>query len=91
MPDPNAEQWEEVHPRGGKSLDVRVVAHTTIYHEASNSLIVRILLILDIDCIEYIDYGLFSTGLWRRRCECGTLFKIIRSNVCVSFGRFALD
>lgn len=34
------EQWEEVHPRGGKSLDVRAVAHTTVYHRASNSLIV---------------------------------------------------
>lgn len=34
------EQWEEIHPRGGKSLDVRTVAHTTIYHKPSNSLIV---------------------------------------------------
>lgn len=40
MSDPNADQWEEIHARGGKSLDVRVVAHTTIYHEATNSLIV---------------------------------------------------
>ena len=68
MPDPNAEQWEEVHPRGGKSLDVRVVAHTTIYHEASNSLIVSTLLIgywkYYIDCIESFNHGLFSTGLW---------------------------
>uniref|UniRef100_A0A1B0CSP3 Multiple epidermal growth factor-like protein 8 n=2 Tax=Lutzomyia longipalpis TaxID=7200 RepID=A0A1B0CSP3_LUTLO len=34
------EQWEEVTPRGGKVLDVRVVAHTTVYHKSSNSLIV---------------------------------------------------
>ena len=34
------EQWEEVHPRGGKALDVRVVAHTTVFHKSSNSLIV---------------------------------------------------
>lgn len=40
MDDPNEDQWEQIHVRGGKSLDVRVVAHTTIYHEATNSLIV---------------------------------------------------
>lgn len=40
MPEPNEDQWQEVHIRGGKSLDVRVVAHTTIYHQPSNSLIV---------------------------------------------------
>ncbi|KAE8741134.1 hypothetical protein FOCC_FOCC013392 [Frankliniella occidentalis] len=34
------EQWETVHPRGGKELDVRVVAHSTVYHPASNSLLV---------------------------------------------------
>lgn len=40
MNDPAAEQWEELHPRGGKQLDVRVVAHTTVHHRPSNSLIV---------------------------------------------------
>lgn len=34
------DQWEEIKPRGGKSLDVRTVAHTTIYHKPSHSLIV---------------------------------------------------
>lgn len=34
------EQWHEVNPRGGKALDVRVVAHTTVFHRPSNSLIV---------------------------------------------------
>lgn len=34
------EQWVEVKPRGGKELDVRVVAHSTVYHAASNSLLV---------------------------------------------------
>lgn len=34
------EQWEEIIPRGGKTLDIRVVAHSTVYHEDSNSLIV---------------------------------------------------
>lgn len=34
------EQWQEVIPRGGKVLDVRVVAHTTVYHKSSDSLIV---------------------------------------------------
>lgn len=33
-------QWEEVHARGGKSFDYRVVAHTTNFHKESNSLIV---------------------------------------------------
>jgi multipile epidermal growth factor-like domains protein 8 len=36
----SAEQWEEVKVRGGKSLDVRIVSHTTNYHQPSNSLIV---------------------------------------------------
>ncbi|XP_030761458.1 multiple epidermal growth factor-like domains protein 8 isoform X2 [Sitophilus oryzae] len=34
------EQWAEVHARGGKPLDIRVVAHTTVHHRATNSLIV---------------------------------------------------
>lgn len=34
------EQWMEVKCRGGKSLDVRVVAHTTVYYEPINSLLV---------------------------------------------------
>ncbi|XP_058056317.1 multiple epidermal growth factor-like domains protein 8 [Anopheles bellator] len=34
------DQWEEVIPRGGKSLDVRMVAHTTVYQRSTNSLIV---------------------------------------------------
>ncbi|XP_023245420.1 multiple epidermal growth factor-like domains protein 8 [Copidosoma floridanum] len=35
-----AEQWQEVRPRGGKELDVRVVAHCAVYHRATNSLLV---------------------------------------------------
>lgn len=34
------ESWEYVQPRGGKELDVRVVAHSTVYHKQSNSLLV---------------------------------------------------
>jgi hypothetical protein len=34
------ERWSEVHPRGGKELDVRVVAHSTVYHARTNSLLV---------------------------------------------------
>lgn len=34
------EEWHAVIPRGGKTLDVRVVAHTTSYHRGTNSLIV---------------------------------------------------
>lgn len=42
LADPTAttERWKEVHPRGGKQLDVRVVAHSTVYHRATNSLLV---------------------------------------------------
>lgn len=38
-PDGN-DKWVEVRPRGGKELDVRVVAHSTVYHAATNSLLV---------------------------------------------------
>lgn len=34
------ESWQEIKPRGGKQLDVRVVAHTTTYHPHTNSLII---------------------------------------------------
>jgi multipile epidermal growth factor-like domains protein 8 len=34
------EQWEEVFARGGKTMDYRIVAHTTNFHKVSNSLIV---------------------------------------------------
>lgn len=40
MDNPENDQWEEVHARGGKTLDVRLVAHTTIYHKMENSLII---------------------------------------------------
>ena len=35
-----AENWELVVPRGSKQLDVRVVAHSTVYDPRSRSLIV---------------------------------------------------
>lgn len=34
------EIWQEIKPRGGKQLDVRVVAHTTVFHARTRSLIV---------------------------------------------------
>nr|XP_023015346.1 multiple epidermal growth factor-like domains protein 8 [Leptinotarsa decemlineata] len=34
------ENWEEIKPRGGKQLDIRVVAHSTVFHPSTNSLIV---------------------------------------------------
>lgn len=37
---PEDEQWSEIHARGGKELDVRMVAHTTVYHSHTNSLLV---------------------------------------------------
>ncbi|KYM76277.1 Multiple epidermal growth factor-like domains protein 8 [Atta colombica] len=42
LSDPTAinERWIEVRPRGGKELDVRVVAHSSVYHRATNSLLV---------------------------------------------------
>ncbi|EDW76175.2 uncharacterized protein Dwil_GK15317 [Drosophila willistoni] len=33
-------QWELVQPRGGKTLDVRLAAHSTVYYKGTNSLIV---------------------------------------------------
>ncbi|KAH8377850.1 hypothetical protein KR093_007479 [Drosophila rubida] len=33
-------QWQLVQPRGGKTLDVRLAAHSTVYYSATNSLIV---------------------------------------------------
>lgn len=36
----NTESWEKVHVRGGKELDVRVVAHTAVYHAHANSILV---------------------------------------------------
>lgn len=35
-----SEEWREIYPRGGKELDVRVVAHSTVYHNRTNSLFV---------------------------------------------------
>ncbi|KAK9888746.1 hypothetical protein WA026_000973 [Henosepilachna vigintioctopunctata] len=35
-----SEEWVEIKARGGKELDVRVVAHTTNYYSNTNSLIV---------------------------------------------------
>lgn len=40
LTDPNTESWEIVQVRGGKELDVRVVAHTAVYHLYSNSILV---------------------------------------------------
>lgn len=37
---PSTESWEEVRVRGGKELDVRVVAHSAVYHSFSHSIIV---------------------------------------------------
>lgn len=34
------EQWQEIKARGGKELDIRVVAHSTVYHHLTNSLLV---------------------------------------------------
>lgn len=34
------ENWQLIKPRGGKQLDVRVVAHTAVYHARTRSLIV---------------------------------------------------
>ncbi|PSN57394.1 Multiple epidermal growth factor-like domains protein 8 [Blattella germanica] len=38
--DVHEERWIEVLPRGGKELDMRVVAHSTVYHAKTNSLLV---------------------------------------------------
>ncbi|XP_055375614.1 multiple epidermal growth factor-like domains protein 8 isoform X2 [Condylostylus longicornis] len=36
----NEEQWQEVYARGGKTLDLRLVAHTTVYYQYTHSLII---------------------------------------------------
>lgn len=38
--DVKTESWEKVQARGGKELDVRVVAHTAVYHSHSNSILI---------------------------------------------------
>lgn len=40
LSEPYEESWEKVQVRGGKELDVRVVAHTSVYHSYSNSILV---------------------------------------------------
>lgn len=40
LDDVNTETWERIQVRGGKELDVRVVAHTAVYHTHSNSILV---------------------------------------------------
>ncbi|XP_017786408.1 PREDICTED: multiple epidermal growth factor-like domains protein 8 isoform X2 [Nicrophorus vespilloides] len=40
LEDDLSENWIEVKSRGGKELDVRVVAHSTVYHSVTNSLLV---------------------------------------------------
>ncbi|XP_050362348.1 multiple epidermal growth factor-like domains protein 8 [Nymphalis io] len=40
LSDNGNETWERVQVRGGKELDVRVVAHTAVYHQHSNSILV---------------------------------------------------
>lgn len=38
--DDNNEQWKEIKPRGGKELNFRVTAHSTVYDDRSQSLII---------------------------------------------------
>ncbi|KAJ2953641.1 hypothetical protein O0L34_g1253 [Tuta absoluta] len=40
LSDVSTETWERVQVRGGKELDVRVVAHTAVFHPHSNSILV---------------------------------------------------
>ncbi|VVD02143.1 unnamed protein product, partial [Leptidea sinapis] len=40
LADGATENWEKVQVRGGKELDVRVVAHTAVYHDRTNSILV---------------------------------------------------
>lgn len=36
----SSEKWQVVRPRRGKELDIRVVAHSTVFHRPTNSLII---------------------------------------------------
>jgi len=38
--DDENEQWKEIKPRGGKELNFRVAAHSTVYDDRSQSLII---------------------------------------------------
>lgn len=38
--DDENEQWKEIKPRGGKELNFRVAAHSTVYDARSQSLII---------------------------------------------------
>lgn len=40
MSDVGNEHWEIVQPRGGKSFDYRIIAHTTVFHASTKSLII---------------------------------------------------
>lgn len=60
---PQNEQWEEVFPRGGKTFDYRVVAHTTNYHEESDSLIVYGGIIASVSRLSKLSDQIFSFNI----------------------------
>jgi multipile epidermal growth factor-like domains protein 8 len=57
------EEWEFVHPRGGKSFDYRVVAHSMNYHTKSNSLLIYGGIIAGVSRFSKLSDRMFSFNL----------------------------
>ena len=56
-------QWEKVDVLGGKEVDVRLVGHTTVYHEPSHSLLVYGGIAVDIARFSRLSSRLFMFSL----------------------------
>ncbi|XP_039280047.1 multiple epidermal growth factor-like domains protein 8 isoform X2 [Nilaparvata lugens] len=60
------EEWLEVKPRGGKPLDVRIVAHTCVYNAASHSLLVYGGILANVARFSTLSDRMFSFSLRHR-------------------------
>ncbi|XP_043238778.1 multiple epidermal growth factor-like domains protein 8 [Amphibalanus amphitrite] len=58
--DASGAHWEIVSPRGGSELSLRLVGHSTLYHAASDSLLVYGGLAVDIDRLPMLSHRLFA-------------------------------
>ncbi|XP_046676550.1 multiple epidermal growth factor-like domains protein 8 isoform X2 [Homalodisca vitripennis] len=57
------EAWEEVVPRGGKELDVRLVAHSTVYNPHANALLVYAGIVANVARFSKLSDRMFSFQL----------------------------
>ncbi|XP_054283597.1 multiple epidermal growth factor-like domains protein 8 [Macrosteles quadrilineatus] len=60
------EEWEEVVPRGGKELDVRMVAHSTVYNPQANTLLVYAGIVTNVARFSKLSDRMFSFHLESR-------------------------